>query len=103
LLVLIDLANGRISVRGELDRARVQQFTDAVDVLPRSSARQWSIDAAGITFCDAGGLRGMLHAHEVAVRAGRTLVVTRPSRLMARLLALAGLQELEEVTPDQRP
>lgn len=101
-LVLIDQAHGRISVRGELDRAHVDQFDAAVDVLLGSSDAQWTVDAAGITFCDAGGLRALLLAHERAVRAGGTLVITRPSRVVARLLALAGVEELEMATADAR-
>jgi len=100
-LLLIDLARGSISVRGELDRANVDRLEDAVDVLRSSPAPRWSIDAAGITFCDAGGLRGLIHAQQKAALAGRTLVVTRPSRMLARLLALA-TPERPEAAPADR-
>jgi anti-anti-sigma regulatory factor len=86
--LLIDLTRGRISVRGDLDRAHVGQLADGIAALHRSPAPLWSVDAAGITFCDAGGLRGLVQASETAARAGRTLVVTRPSHLLARLLVL---------------
>ncbi|SOD97726.1 STAS domain-containing protein [Blastococcus haudaquaticus] len=87
--VLVHLARGRITVRGDLDRAHVSQLLDAVDVLSCSHAAQWTIDAAGITFFDVAGLRGLLHARAVAEQAGCTLVVTRPGGMLARMLALA--------------
>jgi anti-anti-sigma regulatory factor len=87
-LLLIDLDRGRITVRGELDRAHVGPFGDAVDVLHHSPSRLWSVDASGITFCDAAGLRALLRAHAVAVRRGASLVVERPGRTLSRLIAL---------------
>jgi anti-anti-sigma factor len=87
-LLLIDLGRGRITVRGELDRAHAGHFGDAVDVLHHSPSRLWSVDASGITFCDAAGLRALLRAHAVAVRRGASLVVERPGRTLSRLFAL---------------
>ena len=89
------LACGRISVHGELDRANVHQFDEAVEVLHRSPADQWWIDASGITFCDVVGLRGLLKAHKVAVQTGRTFVVSRPGRMLTQLLTLVGTQDLQ--------
>jgi anti-anti-sigma regulatory factor len=99
--LLIDIASGRISVQGDLDRPHVPQLVDAVDLLRCSPSPRWSIDAAGITFCDAGGLRGLLHANEMAVRYGVTVEVTRPSRMLARLLAILEPGALTVVPVDQ--
>ena len=97
LLLSIDLARGLVRVHGELDRAHAHRLDDAVDVLRGCSAAQWSIDVSGITYCDAGGLRSLLRAHRTAVQVGRRLVITGPSRMLARLLALVGSAELHVV------
>jgi len=87
-LVLVDVTSARITVRGELDRPHAHQLIEAVGMVGRSAAPEWAIDASGITFCDAGGLRALLQANEMAVRTGHTLVIARPSRIVSRLLAL---------------
>lgn len=96
-LLLIDLGRGRIAVRGDLDRVHAGHFGDAVDVLHHSPSREWSIDASGIRLCDAAGLRGLLRAHDVAVRRGASLVVERPGRMLSRLIALVRLDGLGEL------
>jgi anti-anti-sigma factor len=101
LLLSIDLARGLISVRGELDRGHAHRLDDAVDVLRGCSAEQWWIDVSGITFCDAGGLRSLLRAHRTALRAGRRLVIAQPGRMLARLLALVGADELDVVAGER--
>jgi anti-anti-sigma factor len=90
-LLSIDVADGRITVHGELDRVHVHRFVEAMGVLAYSSSPSWSIDASAITFCDATGLRGLLEARELARAAGRGFRVTHPSRSLRRLLDLVGV------------
>lgn len=95
-LLSIDLVDGRVSLHGELDRSHVGRLLETVAGLALSPAPRWSLDLAGITFCDAAGLRGLLAARRLAEDAGRTLSLVRCSPWMHRLLALAGLSSLLE-------
>ena len=100
-LLSSDLAGGRVTVHGELDRSHVDQLLEAVGVLASSPAPHWSIDLAGITFCDAGGLRGLLAVRGLADAAGRPLRITDCSPWMQRLCALAGVPWLLEPAADR--
>src|SRR3712207_8018446 len=57
LLLSIDLQAGRITAAGELDRAVAHRLGDALDAPALTGNRAWTVDAAGLTFCDAEGLR----------------------------------------------
>jgi anti-anti-sigma factor len=98
-LLSIDLVAGRISLHGELDRRHVDRLLESVTVLNYSTSPRWSIDLAGVTFCDTAGLHALVAAQGLAHDAGRTFVVTRPGHWLCRLLRLAGLGYLREVPP----
>jgi anti-anti-sigma regulatory factor len=85
-LLSIDVAAGSVSVHGELDYRHVERLLDAVGVLKYSRSPVWTIDAAGLLFCDASGLRALLAARQLAQEAGRILRVTRPGSLLRHLL-----------------
>lgn len=93
-LLSVDLDGGRVSLHGELDQRHVHRLREAVAVLAYSPAARWSLDVAGVTFCDAAGLRVLLAAHRLAADTGRSLVLTRSGPWLRRLLHLAGLDEL---------
>jgi anti-anti-sigma factor len=98
-LLSIDLDRGRVSLHGELDRPHVDRLLESVAVLGYSTSPRLTIDLAGVTFCDAAGLRGLLEAHRLADDTGRPLAVVRCSPWMRRLLVLAGLSSLLEQGP----
>ena len=91
LLLITDLRAGRIAVTGELDRGSAHHLLDALETLTLSDQRTWTVDAAGITFCDAEGLRVLAQARSVAQSRGRVLVLDRPSRFLLRMLGLVGM------------
>jgi anti-anti-sigma factor len=95
-LLSIDLADGRVSLHGELDRPHVDRLLESVAVLAYSPAPRWSIDLSGITFCDAAGLRALLAVRRLADDAGRPLRMERASAWMQRLLELADASWLLE-------
>ena len=94
LLLSIDLQSGRITAAGELDRAVAHRLADALDALALTGHRSWTIDAAGITFCDAEGLRVLAGAAALADDRGGTLRLVDASPFTARLLRVVGMAEL---------
>lgn len=94
LSVAVDLVAGRITLAGELDRENAHHLVDAVEALHGTRHLRWELDAAGVTFCDAGGVRSLIAAQVLAARAGRRLLLVRPSRCVDRLVGLVGLDDL---------
>jgi anti-anti-sigma factor len=94
LTVQVDLVTATIAVTGELDRERVHLLVDATATLASTLHRSWVLDASGISFCDAGGLRAMVAAAETTRRRGGTLTVTGANRSLRRLLTIVGVADL---------
>jgi anti-anti-sigma factor len=84
------VSSARVRVTGELDRESAHHLLDAMTVLAAQPSRRWRLDAAGVTFCDAGGVRALSSAHTLAAEHGRTLQVERTSRSVDRLVELVG-------------
>ncbi|MGY1857988.1 STAS domain-containing protein [Modestobacter sp. SYSU DS0290] len=99
---MLDWASGRVHLRGDLDRASAHHLRDAFAALLVTDRVRWTIDASGVTFCDAGGLRALSAASRSAAAAGRELRLGAASRCLTRLLTLTGLTGLftdGETTP----
>jgi anti-anti-sigma factor len=94
LTVQVDLVTATIAVTGELDRERVHLLVDATATLASTSHRSWVLDASGITFCDAGGLRAVVAAAATTHRRGGELTVAGANRSLRRLLTIVGLVDL---------
>lgn len=90
-LLSIDLRAGRVTAVGELDRAVAHRLRDALDALASTGHRTWTIDAAGICFCDAEGLRALAAGAAMAERFGCTLRLVDASPFIADLLHLVDL------------
>ena len=103
LLLSIDLRNARITAAGELDRAVAHRLTDALHALVQTGHRTWTVDAAGISFCDAEGLRVLAAGVALAESRGGTLRVTDPSPITAHLLRLVGMTDLLVDVADRSP
>jgi ABC-type transporter Mla MlaB component len=95
-LLSIDVPAGRLAIYGELDREHLDGFLDAVHQLADSPAPSLSVDVAAVTFCDAGGLRGLLAAQRVAAHTGHTFRVTGAGRWMRHLLPMVGLAPFDD-------
>jgi len=91
LAVTIDWVRGGVALRGELDRDSAHHLVDAVRALATTDHRRWVVDAAEVTWCDAGGLRALAAAHALALASGRELTLAGRSRCVDRLLTLSGL------------
>ncbi|MCZ2815060.1 STAS domain-containing protein [Modestobacter sp. VKM Ac-2984] len=94
LTVSVDWVHATVVLRGELDRDSVHHLTGAFLALSTTSNPRWVLDTAGVTWCDAGGLRGLAAAHALAVDSGRELRLTGTPRCVDRLLRLSGLDQL---------
>jgi len=94
LLLSIDLQTGRVTAAGELDRAVAHRLGDALEALSLTRHRAWTVDAAGITFCDAEGLRVLVAAAALADDRGCRLRLVDTSPFTNRLLRLVGMEHL---------
>ena len=94
LLLSIDLRTGCVAAAGELDRLVAHRLTDALYALSLTDHRAWTVDAAGLTFCDAAGLRALAAGAALAEERGCTLRLVAPSAFTVRLLRLTGLAGL---------
>jgi anti-anti-sigma regulatory factor len=94
-LLSIDIRAGRVAVHGDFDREHVERFLDSVSLLEYSASPCWSVDVAGVSFCDAGGLRALLEARRFAERTGRTFRITGAGPWMRHLLPMIGLTGVE--------
>jgi anti-anti-sigma factor len=94
LVVSIDWPGGVVRLSGELDRDSAHHLLDALEALAVTGHRVLGVDAADVTFCDAGGLRALVVASRLLRAGGRDLRVQRASRCVARLIAMAGLDHL---------
>lgn len=103
LLLSIDLRSGRITAAGELDRAVAHRLSDALDALALTGHCAWTVDAAGITFCDAEGLRVLAAGVALAESRGCTLRLVDPSPFTARLLRLVGMAPLFDSRAHRSP
>jgi anti-anti-sigma factor len=93
---------------GADDRARVVALAGDVDsgtgaaVLDTVSdlAQQGSdviVDLTGARFMDSAGLAALIGARRAAARSGRALTLRNPPRIIARVLALSGVDRILDV------
>lgn len=94
LSIRVDLVGASITVVGELDREQAHLLADAVTMLSTTPHRSWRMDAAGLSFCDAGGLRAVAAASAAARGRGGELTVVGASRCLRRLLTMVELDHL---------
>jgi anti-anti-sigma factor len=94
LSVSVDRHGGLVLLSGELDRDSAHHLLEALDALSGSSHPVLRVDAAEVTFCDAGGLRALVAGSRLVRSGGRDLRIVRAGRCVERLLVLAGLEGL---------
>lgn len=94
LRIRVDSWVGLVLVAGELDREHSPELLAALSTLAETHHRTWLVDTAGVTFCDAGGLRALVAAERLAADHGCQLTVIRSSQCVHRLVTLVGLTRL---------
>jgi anti-sigma B factor antagonist len=78
-----------IAVAGEIDAHTAPAVAAA---LAASDHDPLVLDLAAVEFVDSSGLRVLLEAHQVLEAEGRSLVLSRPSTAVQRLLDVAGVE-----------
>lgn len=91
-LVTASVGEPVLAVSGEVDLAAAPTLTNLVGELCAGAPGRVVIDAGGVTFIDAAGLRGLLGAYEPAALA--RIRVRRPSPPLLLLLELVGMTHL---------
>jgi anti-anti-sigma factor len=83
----IELDDGVVTVRGDLDMETVGQLTQALDEL--SGTVVLVLDE--LSFIDSCGLQGILNAQRAARERGDDLILRRPSEPLIRVLEMTDL------------
>lgn len=86
-----------VVVRGELDVATAPLLEAVLDAVISLRPRRLEVDLAGVTFLDAQALGTLNSARRRQTARHATLVLRRPSAIVRRVLALAGLDRLFDV------
>ena len=73
-----------VAVRGEVDVACVQPFSDALERAVRSQRPRVVVDLSGLQFIDSSGLAALIKSDEEAKASGKELTVVRGSRSWTR-------------------
>jgi anti-anti-sigma regulatory factor len=75
----LDLARGRLTLTGALDRASTHLLYDAVSALLLTDQTRWSVDVTALTLGDRAAMHAIGAAYRRAVRHGRRLALTGAS------------------------
>ena len=101
-VISTDTAGSRLQLRGELDLTTAPQLARLLDLLRRDGHRQITLDLSGLEFLCAAGLAVLLRADQALRAVGGRLMLTRPTRLARRVLAITGLDATLAIQPAQR-
>ena len=101
-VIYTDTAGSHVALRGELDLATAPQLQQLLDQLRRKGHHQITLDLSGLEFFCAAALTLLLRADQALRAVGGQLVLTRPTRLTRRVLAITGLDTTLTIQPAQR-
>ncbi|MFH9347680.1 STAS domain-containing protein [Kitasatospora sp. NPDC017646] len=105
-VVVDDRASVRVvTVTGELDHDSAHVLRAALAQPLHDGVRRIVVDLAELRFCDSTGLNILLRARLDADAAGRTLEISRPRPIVARLFEVTGTDTVLRVRldPDATP
>lgn len=82
-----------VYVEGDIDLATSNTLREAlVEALEKSATTV--VDLAAVGFIDSSGLKELVFGHRDAERAGGSLRLRRPSRMLRRLLEISALDSV---------
>ena len=82
-----------VTIAGDLDLATVDETVRYVsDIIDRHEGPV-SADLSGLAFCDACGLGALIRIARYAEHAGRRLELAKPSRAVARIMRITGVDD----------
>ncbi len=85
-----------VALAGDVDSGTGAAVLDCVSDLAQRGS-DVIVDLTGARFMDSAGLAALLGARRAAARSGRGFTVRNPPRLIARVLALSGVDRLVDV------
>jgi len=97
-LAVTGIEPGHVSLCGEIDAHSASDLTDAFEPWPAdvSSIR---LRMAEVTFMDSSGLRALIELRRRADDHGATLRIDAPSRAVARIIEISGLDGTIDIRP----
>lgn len=94
-----DAANSRVQLRGELDLKTAPRLEQLLQRLRREGHRQITLDLSRLEFLSAAGLTVFLRTDHALRALGGRLVLTHPTRMARRVLAITGLDATLTIQP----
>ena len=85
-----------VRLSGELDLAARPLVAEQVAgaLVDNTDIERVAVDLGGVKFCDSSGLGALLDIRRAAETSGATIVLRAPSAGVARVLDIAGIDEL---------
>ena len=89
--VLADPPQAHVRMRGELDFATAPSMAAQFDQALASGCREFRLDLADVSFCDASTVRLLLGLQRQLRAVGGSLRIVEPARCVRRVFELVGL------------
>lgn len=89
----------RLSLHGDLDMETTRYLRAAFSRVAAQPGQDVLVDLNGTTFCDCAGITTLVDEQRRLGRDGVSFVIENPPRLVRRLLAITGLDEVLSVRP----
>lgn len=89
--VLADPPQAHVRMRGELDFATAPSMAAQFDQAVAAGCREFRIDLADVSFCDASTVRLLLGLERQVSAIGGSLNIVEPARCVRRVFELVGL------------
>jgi anti-sigma B factor antagonist len=97
--IVTDAARSCVVLGGELDLSTAADLEEVLGRLRRDGHHQITVDLSGLEFLSAAGLTVFLRADQALAELGGRLVLSRPTRMARRILAITGLDTTLSIQP----
>jgi anti-sigma B factor antagonist len=101
IVISTEAAGSCVQLCGALDLSTAPRLKQLLDRLRRDGHRQIALDLSGLEFLSAAGLTVFLCADQALGAVGGRLILTRPTRMARRVLAITGLDSTLTIQPVQ--
>ncbi|GAB6985434.1 STAS domain-containing protein [Nocardioides pyridinolyticus] len=92
--VLVDPPDAAVWMRGELDFATAPAMAAQLDGAVAAGCREFRVDLAEVSFCDASTVRLLLGLERQLREVGGSLSIVEPARCVRRVFELVGLGDM---------
>ncbi|MGH3915069.1 MAG: STAS domain-containing protein [Pseudonocardiaceae bacterium] len=101
-LIFADTAHRYVQLHGELDLYTTPGLERFLDELRREGHRHITLDLSELQFLSAAGLSMFVRVDQALDAVGGRLVLTQPTRITRRILAITGLDAILTIQPVQQ-